>query len=169
MHELDTKRHLARVQMPDRDNMISGWLQVLVRSSHGDKDYGLPKVGNQVACIFDANDESGCVLGAVYSDADPPTADSETIRRFEFEDGGAIEYDRSSHVLKVTIGDGFLELAGNAQAVALADLVVAELSSLASAVLAHTHVCAAPTLPSGPPVGFVYSPGQVGSAKVKSA
>jgi len=62
----------ARVQFADLDNLISGWLHVVARKSLQDKDCSTLDKGEQVACVLDEHFESGCVIGAVYSDADAP-------------------------------------------------------------------------------------------------
>ena len=169
VEEVDAATHRVKVKLPDRDNIISGWLEVVVRSSHGDQDQGMPQKGNQVACLFDEKDEAGCVLGAVYSKVDAPADASEDVRRFAFEDGGVVEYDKGSHTLRITIGAGFLELAGNAEAVAMAGKVLDAFTSLSTAIASHTHLSAAPTFPTGPPVAWVWQPSAVGSAKVKTS
>lgn len=157
----------VRVTLPDRGDLVTGWLDVLVRSTSGAKHYDLPSVGNQVACLLEEDASAGCVLGAVYSSVDAPTASSASVRRYEFGDGGAVEYDASTHVLKVTT-PAHIELAGSGAFVALASLVQAELANIASALSTHTHT----GVTTGPGVSGtappVYTPGSVASSKVKA-
>lgn len=181
VEDLDTKKHRARVKFPDKQDVVSGWLDVLVRATHEDKDYGLPAIGDQVAVLMDEKDEDGCVLGALYSDVDAPTADDAKIRRWNFADGGLVEYNRNTHTLKVTIADGgHLELAGSAEPIALGDKVKgeldkikSELDALGSALGTHTHTSGGSGAPTTPPVPPTSTPGYtasaVGAAKVKSA
>jgi len=61
----------ARVFFPDRDNMQSYWLFILVHKTHLDKGWWMPDIGDQVACLMDDNDEDGAIAGAIYSTVDP--------------------------------------------------------------------------------------------------
>jgi phage baseplate assembly protein V len=180
VEELDATKHRARVRFPDRQNVVSGWLDVLVRETHEDKEYSMPAKGTQVAVMMDDKDEDGCILGAVYSEVDAPTATSEKIRRWNFADGGLVEYDRTTHVLRVSIPDGGkLELAGNAEPIALGDKTKAEfdkikteLDALKQSLNTHTHPTAAPGSPTGPgtpPHASSYTAGAVGASKARSA
>lgn len=170
--------HRVKCRLPDRDNVVTGWLDVVVPSTSGDRVAWLPKPGNQVALMLDEHDEAGCVLGAIYSDADPPDADASTsLRRVAFADGGIVEYNEATSVLRITMPDGFIELAGAADFVALAGRVLEELqaiqgefAALASGLNGHGHTvsgtAAAPTPGIYTPG---YSPSSVASAQVKSA
>lgn len=169
--------------------MVSGWLDVLARATHVDKSYWLPDVGDQVAVILDEREEAGCIVGAVYSSADPvPAGASVNKRILRFGDGGVVEYDRAAHVLKVTMPAGGkmqlagdIELAGNASAVALANKVATELSGIKDALANHTHNAGAALLAppgsgggpctgvTGVAVAIAYNPADVGAAQVKSA
>lgn len=182
--EVDGATHRVRVRFPDRDDVESGWLDVLVRAAHEAKDYGLPAKGDQVAVLLDEHDEAGCVLGALYSSADKPPSTKESIRAMHFGDGGLVEYDRETHVLKIVVPEGGrVELAGNASAIALADDVRRELDAIREALNTHTHsagmLIAASPVPAGTPVegvtgpaappGAGYTPGDVGARQVRSA
>lgn len=103
----------ARVQFPDLDDMVSGWLQVITRKSLKDKACLTLDEGEQVACILDANFENGCVLGAIYSEADLPPVTSRDKACFQFFDGGQFEYDRSTGTMTiVTTGPANLTAGG---------------------------------------------------------
>lgn len=177
--EVDPATHRVRVTLPDRDGVLSGWLEVLVRSAVGDSDEGMPDLGNQVAVLLDEHDGAGCVLGAVYSQVDPPKAKRIDVRRVEFADGAVLEYDRAAHVLTVSVpAGGSLKLAGDASFVALAAKVEAELAAIKVALDSHVHpavglISAAPGLPvtgaTSPAGSAGYAPGSVASAQVKSA
>jgi phage baseplate assembly protein V len=177
--EVNASTVRVRVKFPAKQDLVSGWLDVLQRSTHADQDYSLPKVGNQVAVLLDETGDAGCVLGAVYSSVDPPPATSPAKRVMTFADGCRIEYDQSTHVLSVALPSaGKLQLCGAASKVALANLVKAELTSLSNDYKAHTHVAGmlvsgSPGAPvtgtTGAPVAATYSPGEVGSAQVESS
>lgn len=168
--EVDASTHRVRVRFPDRDD-VTLWLDVLTRGTHGERDYGLYSVGSQVAVVLDEHEETGAVLGAVYSSVDRPTVTNADTRRFEFGDGGLVEYDRGAHVLRVTVpSGGRLELAGSSDAVALASEVLAQLTAIAAAT--HTHPAGALASPAGAVTGITgaasigYSAESVASTKV---
>jgi phage baseplate assembly protein V len=97
----EAKPGFARVRFPDLDDLVTDWLPVLVKKSLQDKECWTLDKGEQVACILDEYFESGCVLGAVYSDADVPPVSSPDTMCFKFFDGGHFEYDRGSGKLTI--------------------------------------------------------------------
>lgn len=206
--EVDPATHRVRGTFPDRSDLVSPWLNVLTRGATTFKDFGLPAVGDQVAVLLDEREESGCVLGSLFSEADPVPADVGATKRvlvfadgarvsyddqthalalslpadatmsLAFGDGGTVSYDASSHVLDVSVpAGGKLHLAGDADDMALAGLVGAELSAIQSALDSHTHpaggLLSAP--PGAPVTGMTapassgYSPQAVAAAQVRSA
>lgn len=177
VREVDAKAHRARVELPAR-GVTTGWLDVLAGATHVDKHVRLPRVGTQVAVLLDEHAEAGCVLGAVYSSADPTPADTRPeLERLAWGDGGLVEYDRETHVLRVTLpSGGLVELAGSDDAFALASLVLGELTAISSAFGAHTHPPLALVAPpgGGPVTGVMgtpstsYSPSSVASERVKT-
>jgi len=94
----------VRVRFPDRNQLVSWWLPIVVPKTQNDKFYVLPDLGEQVVCALDAHDEDGAVLGCIYSSADP-TPQSMTADKWHvtMKDGAIFEYDRSSHTLAVTV------------------------------------------------------------------
>jgi len=100
----DVQNCRVRVTFPDRNQLVSWWMPIVVPKSQNDKAYWLPDIGEQVVCLMDSHDEDGAVLGAIYSQADttPPsmTADKWHIT---MKDGSTFEYDRSSHTLAVNV------------------------------------------------------------------
>lgn len=176
---VDAQTARVRVRFPERQGLESGWLDVLQWAAHSDRAYGLPAIDSQVAVLMGENDEDGCVLGAIYSAADPPPVSSAAKRGFEWADGARVEYDTATKVLSVTLpSGGSLELCGASSAVALAAAVEQELSNLKSDYAEHQHQAgvllignlgAPVTGVTGAPVAVTYSPGSVGSEQVKSA
>ena len=45
--EVDANTARVRVKFPSQQDLVSGWLDVLQTSTHGDADYQLPPVGNR--------------------------------------------------------------------------------------------------------------------------
>jgi phage baseplate assembly protein V len=102
----DASKCAVRVVFPDRDQLQSWWLPVIVLKTQNDKSYWLPDIGEQVVCLMDEYDEDGAVIGAIYSSADVPPVQSPDKLHMEFRDGCAIEYDRSSHAMTIGLPSG---------------------------------------------------------------
>lgn len=176
--EVDASTHRVRGEFPDRQGLLSPWLDVLVRGAHAFKDFGLPAVGEQVAVLLDAKEEAGCVLGALYSAADPvPDGAVATKRGLYFGDGAGIEYDTATKVMSVVLPEGGeLHLCGAGGKVPIAEKVVAELNAIKSALDGHTHQAGALVAPGGggPVTGMTgtassgYSPGDIDAEQVHS-
>lgn len=121
----DIKTHRVRVKFPARGDLESYWLEVLVGDSETDKEFRLPTMGATVAVMLDEREESGCVLGAIYTGANLPTNPSETVRRVTFGDGTIVEYDRASHRMYVsTVGPIEITTTGNVKVTTTADAIV---------------------------------------------
>lgn len=107
----------VRVQFAD-DDLLSPWLEVTQAATRGARLYARPKVGTMVAVTMDRHAESGVVIGAVYSDEDPPPADSDEITHVEFGDGTTAVYDEGAGALTLTFGGGLqLRLSGDTLAI----------------------------------------------------
>lgn len=144
VRELEPGRHRVRVELPARGGLLSPWLDVLVRAAHGDREHGLPRLGDQVGCLLDEHGESGCVLGAVYTAEEPPPEGSATRRGWHFSDGGRVEYDRETHTLTIVASgkvhvQGDVQIAGGGSALARADRTDARLDALEQHAAEHTH------------------------------
>lgn len=167
VEEVDAATARVRVKFLEEQGLVSGWLEVLQTSTLGDRDYALPPKGCQVAVLLDDAEEAGCVLGAVYSQTDPPPATVATKRVVQFADGCRVEYDQAAHRLTVTVPEGgMIELSGT-DPVALDSLVQSELSRLWADHTAHIHTAGTgPGGFTGAPVAGTYSVGPVGAAKI---
>jgi phage baseplate assembly protein V len=103
----DASHCRVRVIFPDRDQMQSWWLPVVVAKTQSDKAYYLPDIGEQVICLMDEYDEDGAVLGSVYSSVDmAPGGVSANNVHWRAQDGASFDYDRSSHRLTVSAPAG---------------------------------------------------------------
>lgn len=103
----------VRVKYNDNEGLVSYWLAVTQRQTLGTRDYHMPELGEQVACLIDAHSEEGVVLGGIYSAADPAPVDSQDKRHVTFKDGAQIEYDAASHRGTVTLpGEARITLGG---------------------------------------------------------
>jgi phage baseplate assembly protein V len=99
----------VRVGCPDRDQLQSWWLPVVVWKTQNDKGYYLPDIGEQVVCVMDEYDEDGAVLGAIYSTADlPPPGMTADKVHWSAKDGASFNYDRAAHALTIALPSGGL-------------------------------------------------------------
>ena len=122
-----SKPGFARVRLPDADNMRTMWLPIAYPKTQNDQVCWTYDNGEQVAVLMDGRGEDGVILGAVYSEADPPPTDSSDKFIVKFKDGAVFEYDRATHTAtlqgmqnvfiqagtKVTIDAADTEVMGN--------------------------------------------------------
>lgn len=94
VEQIDPAKARARVRLDDNESILTYWLAVLQQRTGKDKTYCMVEEGEHVACLLDEHAEEGVIIGAIYSEAEPPIADSEDVRRVELEDGAWFEYDR---------------------------------------------------------------------------
>jgi phage baseplate assembly protein V len=93
-------RCTAKVVFSDRDDLVSGELQVVQTGSQDNKSYWMPTVGEQVVCLFPPNGKGdGFILGTLYNDEDQPAVQSINKRTIRFQDGAVMEYDTEQHRL----------------------------------------------------------------------
>lgn len=96
------ERMAVKVVFEDKDSLVSDELPVLTFGSSKNKMYWLPDVGEQVCCLMLPNGHNaGFCLGSYYSDADPPNASDQNIRRVDFGDGSYVQFDRGTGNLDI--------------------------------------------------------------------
>ncbi len=96
------ERMAVKVVFEDKDRLVSDELPVLTFGSSKNKMYWLPDVGEQVCCLMLPNGHNaGFCLGSYYSDADPPNASDQNIRRVDFGDGSYVQFDRGTGNLDI--------------------------------------------------------------------
>lgn len=96
----------VRVQF-ENDDAISPWLDVMQGTTSGAQVFRRPKPGSLVVCALDRNWESGTVLGATYSDTNPPPRDSDDVLAIVCDDGSRIDVDTSSGAVDIALSTGF--------------------------------------------------------------
>jgi len=117
--QVDDAKARVRVRVPSRGNVESYWLEVLQRGSAGNRDYWLPDIDDQVRILCDEKLEAGCVLGAIYSETDPPPVSDRNLYHVTFGDGTMVEFNRTTGKLSiVTVGDIDIIAGGNLKLVA---------------------------------------------------
>lgn len=100
--DFDAARKYARVMFPDKDQLVSGWLQLVVPNTLENKDEVNLDVGERVACLMMGNGiEHGVVLGAVWDDKNTPPVGDPDIRTTAFKDGATVTVDRERHVMEI--------------------------------------------------------------------
>lgn len=95
----------AIVTFPQYDDQDSYELSVLQANTLKNKHFHMPEVDEQVYVLMDEDAEDGCILGAIYSEADPPSQTEADVYAMEFEDKTAIKYDRKAHLMTVKMAD----------------------------------------------------------------
>lgn len=115
----DVNNARVRVAFPDRDQMTSWWLPVVVPKTQTDKAYWIPDVGEQVVCMMDERDEDGAVLGAIYSEVDTTPVQSADKVHWSFKDGTSLEYDRAAHALNCSLPNATLTIAASGATIAI--------------------------------------------------
>ncbi|MEE0457057.1 MAG: phage baseplate assembly protein V [Anaerovibrio sp.] len=101
---VDPKTMSVKVEFSEKDCLPSPFLPVLCQGAGGNKCYWLPDIGDQVVCLYEANDKnasSGWVLGTYFTEAHPPQVADAEIRRLDFGDGSFMEFNRSNGSLTI--------------------------------------------------------------------
>lgn len=91
----------AIVRFPDLDDLLTKWLPVLKIKTHLDKGFHTLDVGDQVQVVMDDRLEDGCVLGAIYSDADLPPTENPAETGMAWRDGGLFSYNHETGILTI--------------------------------------------------------------------
>ena len=92
----------ARVALPDGQGVVSMPLPTLQRRVLNDQEIKMPDLGEPVAVLFSGQaggQETGVVLGALYSPAAPDPGQPPHMEFSRFSDGTVISYDREAHKL----------------------------------------------------------------------
>ena len=111
----EAKPGFCRVRFDDLDGLVTAWLPVIHHKTQDDKVIWTLDIGEHVACLMDSYMEDGCIVGAIYSEADTPPVASADKFRIQFRDGGSFEYDRSSGAMSVNVlGSAEITVGGSA-------------------------------------------------------
>lgn len=108
----DAEKMRARVCFPDKDNLVSAPLPVIVDNTLKNKEEFHLDEGEKVFCVFLGNGyEMGFILGSYYDDKNPPAVgDRDRWVKF-FEDGTHIFVDRKEHIVQIKDSfDSFLQM-----------------------------------------------------------
>lgn len=113
--DYDPQRHMARIQFPDKENLVSAWIPVAVPNSKKNRDECHLDIGEHVYCAMMGNGlESGVVLCSVFDDKNKPPEGNADIRKTTYDDGTEISYDRKNKLLEIKCeGDMKIHVKGN--------------------------------------------------------
>lgn len=100
--EIDSEKVRVRVDF-EEDGIVSPWLPVLVQKSKEDKYFHIFDIGETVACLMNDNNDTGIVIGAIYTAKHSPAIQGKDLTAVKFKDGTEIEYDREAHKLRLKI------------------------------------------------------------------
>lgn len=64
---VDKEKMAARVTFPDRQNVVTDFLPIIVPFAGDNQFYYLPKVQEQVLCLFDPNNNKGFIIGTFFN------------------------------------------------------------------------------------------------------
>lgn len=91
----------ARVIFEDRDQMVSKKLPLVFTRAFGVEIYAMPKIDEEVVCIFLGNGlEEGFILGGYYNKKHVPPRKDERIKIIRFENGDYIQYKEGVFTIK---------------------------------------------------------------------
>lgn len=111
---VETKPGFAKVKFADLDNLETEFLPLIFPQSLQNRAIHTIDCGSLAAVLMDENLEDGVVLGALYSQKNPPDSVAETLHQIKLKDGGLLNYDTASGKLFIhTIGDLQIEADGN--------------------------------------------------------
>lgn len=100
---INPEKHTVRVLF-EADDALSYELPVLVHNTFANHDYAMPDLEDDVVCVFlPDGPEDGFVIGSFYAGEVTPPANSEDLRRVQFQDGTTVTYNRASHELDAVI------------------------------------------------------------------
>jgi len=98
---VDAKTCRIRVELPERDALVTYWLHVPQRNTHHNQHRSLPDLGAHVVVLLAANGVDGAYLGSIYSDAEPPPVVDEHQEYVRFSDGTEVSYDPATHTHRI--------------------------------------------------------------------
>jgi phage baseplate assembly protein gpV len=107
---VDRRPGAVRVELADRDGMVSHWLRLLAPLATGDAVQMTPPLGTPVEVLTDERGEAGVVLGAAYSDSNPPPLSNLEQILLTLAAGVTLLIDRAGPHLTLTVGPCTLDM-----------------------------------------------------------
>lgn len=100
----------VRVQFDDRDETVSYWLRILNLFSTDDQSQHTYPLGTPVECLTDERGEAGVVMGAGYSDDNPPPLTDTGQLLLRLAAGVTILIDRNGPRFTLEVGPNKIEM-----------------------------------------------------------
>jgi len=99
---VDDTRVSVRVQLLDKDGIITKPIPVKQFGSRGNGAFWCPEIGDDVSVCFPPNSEygDGFVDGSFYNTNNPPPVTDPNLRHITMKDGTIWEYNPTSHTMK---------------------------------------------------------------------
>jgi phage baseplate assembly protein V len=92
----------VRVRLPEYDDLITDWLPVVQSATLGARTWAVPRVDTQVVVLAGLGLEDAVVLGAIYSQPDPPPFGDSAVIGMTADDDVSISYDPGASLLTIT-------------------------------------------------------------------
>jgi|GEM_PF-5047050 len=105
----DPKTCQIRVELCE-NGLSSYWLQVPQGYTKSTKRRCPVELGTQVAILLKDNGVDGILLGAVYSEAEPPPITDDDTDLIEYKDGTTLSYSPSAHKLDINLSQGTVNI-----------------------------------------------------------
>lgn len=100
----------ARVELPDEDYIKTDWLPVLVSNSLSNQENNPVDIQTPVAVLLDESGQDGVILGAIYTDSNPPVIVDSAKKYYRFKDGSHFEFDPNTSKFTADIkGEGYIK------------------------------------------------------------
>lgn len=101
----------CRIRVDLHENgLTSYWLQVPQGYSKKSKRRCPVELGTPVAILLKDDGVGGILLGAVYSEAEPPPIEDDDTDYMEYKDGTKLSYSPSEHKLDLNISAGTVDI-----------------------------------------------------------
>ena len=91
----------VKVRLPEYDDLITDWLPVVQHLTLGARTWAVPRVDTQVIVLPGLGTEDAVVLGAIYSQEDPPSFEDSAVIGMTADDGVCISYDPGASKLTI--------------------------------------------------------------------
>lgn len=93
----------VKVTFKESNNIVSYYMPVLQAFAGKNNAYVLPSINDVVVCLISPRDESGVVIGSIYTGINKPLISDENKYNVTFDDETQIEYDKKENILKADI------------------------------------------------------------------
>lgn len=140
---IDEKSARVKIDIPEFDNITSGWFFIPQLCTVKDKSYNTIAINTLVAACCTDDLQDGCILGALYNDEDICVLGDENKKYIFFEDGAKFCYDKQTHEFTViaekTVIQTDLTVIGNINCTQNVSDCVGTMATIRQKHNAHVH------------------------------